>query len=69
MIKREGFRPKTFGKMILSYELGAVARTCTNNVGWFWVLKPSAAHVRHWSKKWIKKRQKSYLLELLEVDS
>ena len=27
-----GFRPKTFGKSILSYGLEAVARTCTNNL-------------------------------------
>ena len=27
-----GFRPKTFGKLILSYELGAMARTCTNKL-------------------------------------
>ena len=27
-----GCRPETFGKSILSYELGAVARTCTKKL-------------------------------------
>ena len=54
---RGGFRPFNFENSILTYGLGVMAWTRTNNFRVVLDHARNTAHLRPWSKEWVKNRK------------